>query len=711
MKLRLYIICLALHLIAVKGQGQLVIKELHRPINVKNHIFYLEDKKNAFNFNEVTASKDFKRVESNIPNFGISNSSFWLKLIVKNKSEKEDFLLEIGQPGLDEVDFYHPNSLGVYQLSKGGEILPFGYREFFDPNYIFRVKLHPNQETVLYFKVRARDNIQVPITIGTQESIFEVNKIKDILVGIFFGIMLVMFFYNAFLFFTVKDKLYLYYILYLVTVIITQGSILGYTYQYLWPNLPVLARYSSFIFPPLVGMASILFIRVFLRTRLFFPKYDKYFRHFLIAYTIASLFSVFGFFELSFKLIESCAICVSMYMLWIAYRIYKKGYRPALFFLLAWTIFLTGVSIYVMKDLGVLPYNAFTNYMMPLGSAMEVVLLSFALADRINMYKEERKKSQAEALAALRANEKLIKEQNILLEKKVQERTLELEDKNSELGIALTDLKNAQSQLVVVEKMASLGQLTAGIAHEINNPINFVKANIQPLQLDITDILNILQKYEGIENEENLTEKLADIEKLKTEIDLDYVKQEIDMLLNGIADGANRTAEIVRGLKNFSHLDESDIQDSNLNEGIESTMVLLKSTIPKNIKVVKNLGELPKIECYPGKLNQVLMNIINNAIQAMEKYEARSEHTLTISSFFKDEKVHICVEDTGMGMTEEVKQRVFEPFFTTKTIGEGTGLGMSIVFGIIESHKAKIDIDSTPDVGTKITLILNKTLA
>jgi signal transduction histidine kinase len=159
-------------------------------------------------------------------------------------------------------------------------------------------------------------------------------------------------------------------------------------------------------------------------------------------------------------------------------------------------------------------------------------------------------------------------------------------------------------------------------------------------------------------------------------------------------------------LKTFSHLDTNDIKKTDINQGIESTLILLRSSLPPNIKIVKNLGDIPIIECYPGKLNQVFMNILINAIQAMEKYTVRQEHSLTILTYLEDERVCVCIEDTGMGMSKEVKEKIFEPFFTTKDVGEGTGLGMSIVYKIIASHNAKLDIESEVGVGTKMTIKL-----
>ena len=541
---------------------------------------------------------------------------------------------------------------------------------------------------------------------GSSKSTFEFSGYKNIAVGIYIGIMIVMLLYNLFIFGAVREKSYLVYSFYIVFVLLAQTSNMGLPFQFIWPNLPWLQIHSQFLFPSLAGIAGLEFFKDFLKLKNRNLKvYNSSFL-FTILYLIAIFMSFTGQYGLSYKLMSITASSVSIFMLIVGIVIYRQGNQEARFFLIGWSVFLAGVIIFVLKDLHILPYNNITRYTMQFGSGIEVILLSFALADRINILKKDKELSQAEVVMALEENEKLIKEQNIVLEQKVLVRTEELEVKNNELGVAITDLKEAQSQLVSVEKMASLGQLTAGIAHEINNPINFVSANVKPLQLDIADIFEVLSKYEAINIEDNLAEKLTSIESFKKEIDIDYVKKEINSLLAGIEDGAKRTAEIVKGLKNFAHLDASDIKLADINQGIESTMVLLKSITPPNIEIVKHFGEIPKIECYPGKLNQVFMNIINNAIQAMDKDTTKEKHRLTISSFVKDETICVSVEDTGPGMTLEVQAKIFEPFFTTKDVGEGTGLGMSIVFGIMESHHGKIDIMSEPGIGTKITIIL-----
>jgi len=300
-------------------------------------------------------------------------------------------------------------------------------------------------------------------------------------------------------------------------------------------------------------------------------------------------------------------------------------------------------------------------------------------------------------------NERLVREQNTVLEVKVKERTEELE-------LALTNLKEAQSQLVDSEKMAGLGQLTAGIAHEINNPINFVTSNIKPLELDILDLDAVIAMYENLDPLSDLPPQIAKIESFKKQIDIVFVREEIKSLLSGIGEGARRTAEIIRSLKNFSRLDENDTKPVDLNEGIASTLVLVKNTFPDHLQVIKEFSELPLVECLPGKINQVFMNLITNAVQAIKSKEPKDEQgVLTIKTWQDGDNAKVSIKDSGTGMPDEVKAKIFEPFFTTKDVGEGTGLGLSIVFRIIENHNGNIDVITKLNQGTEfiITLPIN----
>jgi hypothetical protein len=249
--------------------------------------------------------------------------------------------------------------------------------------------------------------------------------------------------------------------------------------------------------------------------------------------------------------------------------------------------------------------------------------------------------------------------------------------------------------------MVSLGQLTAGIAHEINNPVNFVSSNVNPLRRDLADIFAIIKKYEDEIAAQQLHEKFGAVEKLKQRVDFSYLKDEVEKLLDGIQEGAQRTSEIVRGLRNFARLEEGERKRADINQCLESTLLMLKHQLKNRVEVVKDFGEIPLTTCYPGKLNQAFLNVLANAGQAIA-----GPGKIFIKTSHDGEAVTISIKDTGKGMTEEVKKRLFEPFFTTKPVGEGTGLGMSITYGIIEEHAGKIAVYSEPGKGSEVVITL-----
>lgn len=294
------------------------------------------------------------------------------------------------------------------------------------------------------------------------------------------------------------------------------------------------------------------------------------------------------------------------------------------------------------------------------------------------------------------------------LEEKVKERTMEvveqkeeIERKNGELENTLAKLRSAQGQLVEAEKMASLGQLTAGIAHEMNNPINYLSANVDSLRLNFQDVIELLKKYSELKEKGYSEEMVRAIEAFEQEIDADYVIEETEALLDGMEDGAQRTSKIVLGLRNFSRLDEDDYKFVDIHEGIDSTLTLLSNKLGNRIQVHKNYGEIPPVECLPGKINQVLMNILNNAIQAIKE-----TGSIFITTRKQDDFVFISIRDTGQGIPEKVKNHIFDPFYTTKDVGEGTGLGLSISYGIIEKHHGTIEVKSEVGEGAEFVIRL-----
>jgi PAS domain S-box-containing protein len=275
-----------------------------------------------------------------------------------------------------------------------------------------------------------------------------------------------------------------------------------------------------------------------------------------------------------------------------------------------------------------------------------------------------------------------------------------LEQQKAELLTTLEHLRNTQAQLIQSEKMASIGQLVAGIAHEINNPVTFISGGVESLKTNLEEVGQVLNIYHRI-TPANVEEKLMEIEKLKSKIEYKEALREINNLIDSIKTGTERTTEIVKGLRTFSRLDEDVLKLASIHDGIDSTLILLRNIYKQNIQIEKYYGNIPEIECYPGQLNQVFMNILANAIDSIN-----NKGTISITTLKSDGKVKICIKDSGKGIPENIKSKIFEPFFTTKGVGHGTGLGLSISLGIIEKHTGTINVISEVGKGSEFIITL-----
>ena len=305
-----------------------------------------------------------------------------------------------------------------------------------------------------------------------------------------------------------------------------------------------------------------------------------------------------------------------------------------------------------------------------------------------------------EMLTQIQERDTALQEARDSLEERVKERTEELEEVNQQL-------KQNQAQLVQSEKMAGLGLLAAGVAHEINNPVGYVMSNLGILTEYVEIFKQLLIKYnilaEAVQagNGTDQQETLDRIEEIRQEEDLDYLLEDVDQLLSESAEGTQRVKEIVEGLRNFARVDETDLKEADINEGIESTLKVIWNELKYKCEIHKQLGEIPPIRCYPRQLNQVFMNLLVNAAQAIpERGEIQIETEAT------DTHIVIRISDTGIGIPLEDISKLFDPFFTTKQVGKGTGLGLSISHGIIQKHKGTIEVESEVGKGTMFTIRL-----
>ena len=511
---------------------------------------YLLDPAGTLSFAQVEHSADFQKLQKQIPNFGLTKDAIWLRFTVKNSTAQRALMFNITYPILDLIDLYHPGPGGQYKVIPGGELRPFNKRPVNHQNFVYSLNIPTGTSQTFYLRIQSREAILVPIYVGTGREIYNKLYNDDLLLSIYIGIILVMICYNTFIFFSVKDWSYFYYIIYIACVGLAQICLHGFGYRFFWHENIYITEQSVLWAGALSGISVLLFVQNFLHVREKALWAYRIMSLFVIVYTSTIVLSLLGLFSIAYALIDFLAITGVSFILLFAVMQAVKHSRTAKIFVLAWTVFILAIICFVLKDVGIIPYNIFTSHIIVIGSAIEVILLSFALADKINTFKAEKEASQALALEISKENEQLVREQNIILEAKVQERTEELQNSNRDLNVALTNLKDTQTRLVEKEKMASLGQLTAGIAHEINNPINFVTSNIKPLKLDIADLRSLLNRYDQLATNPDIQKELKDIELFKKEIDIDYIHEEISSLIKGIEDGAARTAEIVKGLGN-----------------------------------------------------------------------------------------------------------------------------------------------------------------
>ena len=356
--------------------------------------------------------------------------------------------------------------------------------------------------------------------------------------------------------------------------------------------------------------------------------------------------------------------------------------------------------------------NQHTTVISVPGSDRRGLCALFAIQDvtdltrRIQDYRAMRDKAleeiqeQVRAKKALRVAKGQLKKYSLNLEKMVEERTKELNE-------TLSNLQKTQAQLLQSEKMASIGQLAAGVAHEINNPTGFVSSNLGSLSDYQNDMFALIREYRKLTadlkkptaSQETISGNLDRIEGLEKEVDIDFILDDIPNLIKESQEGAERIKKIVIDLKDFAHPGEQKLQYADINRNLDSTLNVVWNELKYKATVTKDYGDLPEVQCYPHQLNQVFMNLLVNAAQAIEK-----KGEISIMTRALDGQVEINISDTGSGIPKENLSRIFDPFFTTKEVGKGTGLGLNVAYNIIQKHKGTIDLESEVGKGTTFSI-------
>lgn len=640
---------------------------------------------------------NYLQSKSGILNYGASKNPIVLKFVLTNLTKYDRVSLYLPVPYLDEMIVFDSIEFNSkHSIISGSDIDSSDSNDPYPGADIF---LKYGESRTIYIYLKSSKQYILPIQFATTQTLSKTKNIRNIFYGGFVGIMVCMFLYNLVLAFYTKERNYIFYICYIVSITIAQIAFLGVNY-YIFPDSSWLSDPFLFIGSSTAGIFGALFAISFLKLKQYLKGAYYFFLFVIVLYFLVFVLYVLGLPQESYQFIQLSGLLGAAVSIYSSTKLSIKGVRSAKIYLISWSILIIGLIAYAIKDFGIIPTSNFSNFSFPIGVTLETILLSIALADQINTLKKDNERAQERIIEEMSRNENLIKNQNIILEDKVKSRTEELEH-------TLSNLKKAQVKLVESEKMASLGVLTAGIAHEINNPINYVSANVIPLRENIKLLTDLINAYKEL-TPQNFDAKSSQIIELEKEIELDYTLTETEELINGIEEGAKRTYNIVDGLRTFSRSDTTAKKMTNINKGIESTLSVLKSQV-KAVNLQLSLDpNLPQINCQLGKLNQVFLNVVNNALHAIEeKFETNTKAgILGIKTYSDETNVYVEVSDNGKGIPDEFKSKIFEPFYTSKPVGKGTGLGLSISYSIIEDHNGSLSFESEENIGTTFKIQL-----
>ncbi len=610
---------------------------------------------------------EYQLSDDNIAYFN-NGSNIAVKLQVPKGLAKKGNYIYLSYALIDTIEVWTKDAFGqLHKDFKTGQSFEYKSRPFTSTDFVFPVK---NNVETYYFKIYSSKPIVLPFKVLNTKDLLKSLTTKDLIFGLFAGIILVMFLYNLVLYFATKEVSYAYYVSYLIVLLVTQLALFGYTDRFLLYNLPELNDKFAVLSGALVAIASVFFVTNFLQLKQKAPLYAKLL--FMVVYldSIAIVFLLLDWSILAFHWVNFTSFYGSIVGIIASIKLTREGFRPAKIFLVAWSLFLISVIVFALVNIGIIPYKPYLHGAMLFGASVEVFLISLALPDRINSLRIQKDKSKRELLKIAKENELIIVNQNRLLEEKIKERTKEVEKVNVEIKATLENLQKTQIQLVQSEKMASLGVLTAGVAHEINNPLNYILGGHAA----------ILKKFK---------EKNANISKKEIEDYLDWIKV-----------GGERASKIVKSLNIYSRSNTDHTEACDLNEIVQGCITMISHTCSSSILFDTKLNKnIKKVKGSSSKLHQVILNVLGNAVDAIV-----NEGNISITTNTENNKTFVEIKDSGTGIPEENIKKVLDPFFTTKAPGKGTGLGLSIVNAIVLEHGGTINFKSQINKGTRVII-------
>ncbi len=671
----------------IKAQDTLFYTKDQNVIEIGKFARYYMHTNDTLTIAQVKALPDaaFQKSSTEVLNFGNTTVAVGVKLYIKNQTA-EPLFLSFENNELQHINILTIDETGTETVQQGGCFAPFENRYLQRGNAVLKIGTKP---VLVFMSVRTHSSFYLPVTLSSLPHLMDFTYKRDVFKGLVLGIMLAMCLYNLFIFFIVRDRLYLYYCLYVVAGLWTYSHLNGLWF-FVWSDYPFLNRFLGI---QVFALSAALFSFRFLNSRELTPRL---YRVMLFMFTLIFLMIPLEYLDIqpfTNNFLQLFTAGGSFVLFFAGVSAYLNGNKSAKYYALAWVLFLSGSFITLLCFVGWIPFNFLTFNASAFGACIENLLLSFALANRINIYRAESAEAQALAYKHLQENERLVREQNKSLEDKVHERTTELET-------SIDLLKATQTQLIQSEKLASLGELTAGIAHEIQNPLNFVN-NFSDLSVDL---VTEIQEEMG-----------------KPEIDRTYIGElfsDLSQNQEKINHHGKRASNIVKGMLEHSRTSTSVRVLTDINTLAEEYLRLSYHGLRAkdksfNAEFKTNFDHtISKTEVVTQDIGRVLLNLINNAFYAVNERSKKNtaveyQPTVIVSTEQQDNEIIIKIKDNGTGMSESVKSKIFQPFFTTKPTGSGTGLGLSISYDIIvKGHGGALEVDNIEGVGTTFIIKL-----
>lgn len=686
-------------------------------------------------------------------NLGFSNSAVWLRMRLTNTGATvQEKMLDINYSRISFLELHQSMPDASFASTYTGASFPLSTRAHPYRKFVFPIVIQPGAEKWLYVRMLTEQPLRASVRLWYPSSFSTYERTDFALQMLYFGMALAMLMFNIMLFVALREPIYLMYVAFVSTMTFMIASQNGLAKLYLWPgNSPWDGIFTSIGYA-LAAMALVNFMRMMLNTHQVLPVWDKILRVCVVLFGLL----VVGFAVLGSALVGLSAAmysCISIIVVLVSlHGIYLKQ-RSAYFFMAAFMMLMVGALSASLAALGVLPVNPWTDNALQMGSALEMVLLAFALADRYNQLRLEKSRIHAKALRS---------ENDVLLaQARTEQAQAQADAQQAHNETLQLQSEMAQAQLVQSEKMASLGQLVASVTHEINTPIGAIKSSggsiTDALQDTIQQLPPLLQRLDSatshllvdLLHQANLPktpmssrEERAIVKKVTEHLEavgLEQPRQKAVLLVGfnvqtdlekylpllqhaeseailaaahnlfivvGSARNVNvavdRVAKIVLALKSYSHFNQSQQKETaSLVDGLETVLTIYQGQTKVGVTVERNYEYLPPLPCFADELNQVWTNLIHNALQAMN-----FAGTLTITVRQEGNCALVSVGDTGCGIPEDIRNKIFNVFFTTKPAGVGSGLGLDIVKKIIEKHNGRIDLQSEVGVGTTFSVYL-----